>query len=786
MKRYTYLIISIFLIHLRIASFSQVEDPRITRLNTQLEKLNKQYPQQKIYLQFDHPYYTTKDKILLKAYVLSYSGSYQDTISTNLYIEMIDAKEMLTYITIVRLENGVGVTQIDLKDTIQAGVYKFKAFTNWSRNFNDEFNYSRYILIAPEGVTKEKIEAFKNYEKVKSNDVEISFFAEGGNFISGLKNKIVIQSNLNEFNDVDNIVLAEKTGLKIIDIELNSSGIASFEFNPDPKKSYLLNYEQEGKSKSFELPEFKKSGYVLDVDIDYEKEEVHINLETNVEKTLDIYANSVFFMLQSGGEKLFLEKHILKDEKINFSYTLYDKPVGLLLLTVFDDDLIPVAERIIFNPIKQKLPEISLSEKRINDTMHLVLKTETRLPKDQLTIFAKKYSDEILDLFDDNMKEYLLFTAYLPDFYFQDDIFSRDLDIVKLNKLDNILITQEWQRYNWNNIISDQFPYIKYQREKFLVVSGTVRKQLIKLPLENSPVNLTVLNEFYFNKHDTTDAKGRFYFDGIDLYDTIKVKLVAKRYINDKEDVYIEIDDADLPEHSFDKSDVLYTWYKKSFKAEIKSDRKNYNHKLYANDTVQLEDDNRFRLYGEADHVIDANNDHITCTYIADMIRGKVPGVMVAGTGTNAQYSLRGNNMNYSQAEPLYLIDGVSTDRFTFNSISPHDVDKIEVIYGVKSAIYGIRGGNGALAVYTKQGYHMIKGKVIFDMLGYQNIKDHKNIPVGRHFNAASTDWFPFISFNDSESFFYIKTNQKLTNDVRIEGILNGIPISERQEIRKE
>ncbi|MDZ7613714.1 MAG: TonB-dependent receptor plug domain-containing protein [Flavobacteriaceae bacterium] len=62
------------------------------------------------------------------------------------------------------------------------------------------------------------------------------------------------------------------------------------------------------------------------------------------------------------------------------------------------------------------------------------------------------------------------------------------------------------------------------------------------------------------------------------------------------------------------------------------------------------------------------------------------------------------NNTN-----PLYIIDGVQTDDPNIlNSISPTDIDQMNVLKDGAAAIYGSRAANGVIIVTTKSGgYNM-------------------------------------------------------------------------------
>ena len=109
---------------------------------------------------------------------------------------------------------------------------------------------------------------------------------------------------------------------------------------------------------------------------------------------------------------------------------------------------------------------------------------------------------------------------------------------------------------------------------------------------------------------------------------------------------------------------------------------------------------------------------------IGNALTGQVAGVSVAGTATGPSGSsrvlIRGNGSLSGQNQPLYVIDGIPYDNTNqgmsakyggqdfgdgLSNINPDDIETIQVLKGVAaSALYGYRGGNGAILITTKSG----------------------------------------------------------------------------------
>ena len=137
---------------------------------------------------------------------------------------------------------------------------------------------------------------------------------------------------------------------------------------------------------------------------------------------------------------------------------------------------------------------------------------------------------------------------------------------------------------------------------------------------------------------------------------------------------------------------------------------------------------------------------------LGNALSGKVAGVSVSGnatgTGGSSRVIIRGNASLTGNNQPLYVVDGVPFDNTNLgtagqwggldlgdglSNINADDIADIQVLKGAAaSALYGYRGGNGAILITTKSGQ---KGKplsidfnnnitfnTIYDYRDYQDI----------------------------------------------------------------
>lgn len=92
------------------------------------------------------------------------------------------------------------------------------------------------------------------------------------------------------------------------------------------------------------------------------------------------------------------------------------------------------------------------------------------------------------------------------------------------------------------------------------------------------------------------------------------------------------------------------------------------------------------------------DNDTFEYKDIFEMIRAKVPGVRVQSNNT---ILVRGTTSFRGSTSPLFIVNGSPVS--SIDNISPEFVDKISVLKGPETAIYGVRGSNGVILITLKK-----------------------------------------------------------------------------------
>ena len=106
-------------------------------------------PIEKLYIQTDKPYYTVGDTLRFKGYLLNADYLTPSERSGQLYVELdgLDGKAVKRIMVPVDKGQAWGDIALDGKD-IPEGNYTFRAYTNWQRNFGEDYIFKKNISIA--------------------------------------------------------------------------------------------------------------------------------------------------------------------------------------------------------------------------------------------------------------------------------------------------------------------------------------------------------------------------------------------------------------------------------------------------------------------------------------------------------------------------------------------------------------------------------------------------------------------------------------------------------------
>lgn len=283
----------------------------------------------------------------------------------------------------------------------------------------------------------------------RKNPIQFNVFPEGGTIVSGIKSRVAFKAvNIN-----GEPVNVNGTLYKNDSIELGFSsthdGMGSFDFMPVKNANYYIRLKESLTDSIYSFPQIEPEGLTLRL-LSRGKDYLSFLISKNFEGQLE----NIYLMVQLRGVIYGLTEAKL-DENLKIKVPLADMPQGIAEVTLFNDKMIPVAERLVYVNTQKKikiqtiLPDsIFLTRGKVN--LKIITRDENNNPVKAnlcLTVFDKLYenqSDSINILTHMYLSTQLKGRIYNPGYYFNEKNINRE------SSLDLLLLTQGWRKYIWN------------------------------------------------------------------------------------------------------------------------------------------------------------------------------------------------------------------------------------------------------------------------------------------------------------------------------------------------
>jgi len=122
------------------------EDP-LAGLISKLQQVLDNYPQEKVHLHTDKPYYVVGDSLWFKGYIVNAEKNELSGLSKILYVDLINERDSVKKSLRIPVILGLAWGDMVLSDSLAEGNYRLRAYTNWMRNFGEEYYFDKVIRI---------------------------------------------------------------------------------------------------------------------------------------------------------------------------------------------------------------------------------------------------------------------------------------------------------------------------------------------------------------------------------------------------------------------------------------------------------------------------------------------------------------------------------------------------------------------------------------------------------------------------------------------------------------
>jgi len=426
------------------------------------------YPQEKLYLQLDKKLYRPGETVWFKAYI--FTGADPSLLSRNFYAELSDPSGTILERKVYPVTESSTAGSFDLPKVINSRHLHLRAYTTWMTNFDTAFYYEKDIRIYDD-----KLDSAGTVTVVP-REAKIQFFPEGGDMIAGVETMVAFKAN-DQFGlpVAAKGVIQDQGGKELLSFESIHDGMGKFLLSPDKGDSLTAVWkDDQGIGHRTGLPSPKATGVVL-------------RAITGNQKILFSVARSA-----DGGAELkrltiigHMHQHLVYKARINLDDNYMSGgtiptgqlPSGVMVLTLFDANMIPIAERVVF---------VNNHEYLFSPELAVQIKGVTRRGKNSLIVdvpdtIKSNMSLAVTDVTadgefpnDDNIISHLLLTGEIrgqvhdPYFYFAGTADSL------VNMLDLVMMTHGWRRIKWEALARGLLPVIRNPEQDYLAMKVDV------------------------------------------------------------------------------------------------------------------------------------------------------------------------------------------------------------------------------------------------------------------------------------------------------------------------
>ncbi|SHL61097.1 hypothetical protein SAMN05443543_10390 [Flavobacterium flevense] len=484
---------------------------------------------EKVYLHTDRNTYFLGEDLWYKAYNVRASNNLLFDNSNILYVELISADSKIIARNKTNLEMGLGHGDFHLTDSlgVKPGVYQLRAYTNWNRNFGDDFVFQKDIEIIDVFAPNDKLKTTKNIpleskiakkEATKPNLFQVDFFPEGGSLLENVVSAVgfkAVDANGKPITIKGEIYDSNNELVSVF--ESVHDGMGKFQMVPMEGKSYYAKIKTStGLELRQELPNVLKQGYSLSFRAI--KGRNIISISTN-QATLAQNPNpSLTIVCKSRGISYLETTQTLTETTVSFELPKDKTPEGISQITLFDNTNKPQSERLVYIEKEHDLEVQLLTDKpsyQPNEKVTINVSSKSKSGEGRSASFSLSVTDTNgveNDNFESNISSYFLMESDIrgkvhnPSYYFDAKNPKR------LEHLDNLLLTQGWRDFLWKTS-----PKIdetaNYKAEKGITISGRVKQLFADKPLVNNNLTLALMSKKNRNIFNTvTDSIGRFQF----------------------------------------------------------------------------------------------------------------------------------------------------------------------------------------------------------------------------------------------------------------------------------
>ena len=453
---------------------SSASDSLALRLRHQLEL----FPQEKIFLHTDKPYYMAGDTLWFRAHVVDASTHAPADASRYVYVDFrcVDKPPVGTAAPAAQhyriLErDGVYAGYIPLPMTLESGNYELTAYTHFMRNLPHDYFFRQSVYVSAYG------QRYAPGKQEAVADYDVTFHPEGGYFIEGVRCTAGFKALRADGVSADITgQIVDETGREVARFASRHAGMGKCTFTPEAGHRYTaVCRDAAGTERRVRLPEAEQHTCVLQV---YPASE-RFTVQAAAASAYD--PGALRLLIHCRGNVCY--NGVLDPATRQASFRWEDFPQGVLQILLLDGGMRTLSERLLFHydPELEATARIHPDKPEYGRREKVCLELEFRDAEgDPLTgnVSLSVTDSRIIDpdFAHRDIRTELLLESELRGYVEDPDYYFGERTPERMAAADALMLTQGWRRYDIPKVLQGVYAEPELPLEIGQEITGRLEK----------------------------------------------------------------------------------------------------------------------------------------------------------------------------------------------------------------------------------------------------------------------------------------------------------------------
>lgn len=647
--------------------------------------------QEKLFVHTDKDFYMAGELVWFKIYDINAVDNKLMDAGKIAYVEILDADNNPVQQAKIGMDKDTGNGSFYLPVSVNSGRYKFRAYTNWMRNFSPENYFEKNITIV------NPLKEITLQTKEPRADYDVQFFPEGGNMVNGLAGKVAYRVVGSDGKGVDFTgAIVNRGNDTILRFKPHKFGIGTFMLKPEASNTYQAVLKFKGnKTITAPLPAVAAQGYVMQL------ADAGAQLKVTV-TTSGSNEGAIYLVAHTRGKIAAAQALSITNGSASFTIDKSKLDEGVSHFTLFNAAQQPVCERLYMKRPTQKLDmEVAVAQPEYTSRKKVDITVLVKNAIKQADLSMAVYRVDSLETANPaSIYTYAWLTSELKGNVESPDYYLNENDD---EALDNLMLSHGWSKYNWGDILQSSALKFKYLPEyEGHIITGNITDPKTAAPVSGKTVLLTIPGKRLQLYNSQTDADGNFFINTKDLVG--QNEIVVQPRLEEDSLLKIQISNPFSQEFSGKKTgpfNLQKELYNSLFTHSLSMQVQN----LYLGEKIRQQympviDTTSVFNGVQKVYLLD---DYTRFTTMEEVLREYIHEVLVSKYDQRFRFRIVNDDYYMETHQPLVLFDGIPV--YNFNKIIAADPLKVRRLEVVPNIYYmGADKEYGLLSFTTYKG----------------------------------------------------------------------------------